>query len=405
MVVKGSLQGEVENTFAPVVDFSTVRTVLTAAIRKGLVIQQMDVKTAFHHGDIDDDVYVSPRSGLDICRSGEVLKLRKGFYGLKEAPRLWNDNWKSIMDAMEFKALLSDECIFVKRDIWLLLYVDDIIVIGPSTKSIDVVKLSLHESLDVKDLNNCNPVTTPMCTNLFPRQNSADLPADRNMYQEMIGSLLFISTLTRPDISAAVGILCRYSSAPKQCHFIAVKRVLRYLKGTQSHVLLVRPMSLELVGYADANWGNDVVDRKLTTGALLQLGGCAIVWKTHKQNMVALSTSEAECFAASDAVKQFLWVRHLLKELGLGQVEPTILHQDNQGDIVLSTSGFRNAKHIAIRGNFMKSQVDAKTVKVAYCSTHDMIADILTKPLKRQAFERLRKALGIDEPSHPQSKE
>ena len=176
-----------------------------------------------------------------------------------------------------------------KRDVRLLLYVDDIVVIGPSTKFNDVVKQSLHDSLDMKDLGdlheilgvkfvprnrfarmsqshydgkvlerfgltNWNPVTTPMCTNPFPRQNSADLRADRNMYQEMIGSLLFISTRTRPDISAAVGILCRYSSSPKQRHFIAVRRVSRYLKGTKSHVLLVvRPMSLELVGYADAN--------------------------------------------------------------------------------------------------------------------------------------------------------
>ena len=115
LVVKGYLQEEVENTFAPVVGFNTVLTVLTAAIRKGMVIQQMDVKTAFLHGDIDDDVYVSPPRGLDICRSGEVLRLRKGLYGLKQAPSLWDDKWKRVMDAMGFKPLLSDECVFVKK--------------------------------------------------------------------------------------------------------------------------------------------------------------------------------------------------------------------------------------------------------------------------------------------------
>ena len=122
--------------------------------------------------------------------------------------------------------------------------------------------------------------------------------------------------------------------------------------------------------------------------------------------MVALSKSEAECLAASDAEKKILWVRQLLKELALDQVEPTILHQDNQGAIACSTPGFRNANHIAaIRGNFVKSQVDAKTVKLAYFSTHYMPADVLTKPLQHQAFQRLCKALGIDEPSHPQCKE
>lgn len=151
-VVQGFLQGDVYNTFAPVVDFNTVRTVLAIAVWKGLMVYQMDVKTAFLHGKIEDEVFVFPPDGVDVGKPSEVPKLDKGLYGLKQSPRIWNEKWKSVMTDLRFQQLLSDECVYVRNKTWLLTYVDDIIIVSPNIEQSDTVKQQLSEALDVKDL-------------------------------------------------------------------------------------------------------------------------------------------------------------------------------------------------------------------------------------------------------------
>ena len=152
LVVKGFMQGQVLDTFAPGVDFNAVRIALSLAVQKGLHIRQLDIRTAFLHGDIDDDVYVSPPDGLPICGPTEALKLEKGLYELKQAPRLWNEKFKTTEQEIGFQSLRSDECVFVKKDIWLLLYVDETVVISASRESFTATKTALSSMLEVKDL-------------------------------------------------------------------------------------------------------------------------------------------------------------------------------------------------------------------------------------------------------------
>ena len=152
IVVKGFLQGRVLDTFAPVVDFNAVRIALSLAVQKGLDIHQLDIRTAFLHGDIDDDVYVSAPDGLPICCPTEALKLEKGLCGLKQAPRLWNEKLKTTVRDIGFQSLRSDECVFGKEDIWLLLYVVELGVISASRESLTATKTALSSMLDVKDL-------------------------------------------------------------------------------------------------------------------------------------------------------------------------------------------------------------------------------------------------------------
>lgn len=156
LVVRGYLQGEVENTYAPVVDFTIVRIALTLAVQRGYVIHQMDAATAFLHGDVDEDIYVIPPEDTQICNASQVLKLNRGLYGLKQAPRLWNDKWRSAMFTLGFSSCMSDECVFRKGRTWMLLYVDDIIILGPDDKSVADVKSELQGPLDVKDLGKLN---------------------------------------------------------------------------------------------------------------------------------------------------------------------------------------------------------------------------------------------------------
>ena len=431
LVVKGYMQGDIENTFAPVVDFNSVRVCLALAVQKGHCIHQMDVKTAFLHGTIDDEVYIEPPEGLEICRRNEVLKLNKGLYGLKQSPRLWNEKWKEVVSCMGFRSLQSDECIFMKGATWILLYVDDILIISPSLADVQSVKKQLASKLDVVDMgplstflgvtfvrckheaflsqeqyissvlsrfgmSNCKPVSTPMCTS--SSHSNLDTPhADSKRYQEMMGSLLFLATRTRPDISAAVSLLCRHTANPRAAHFVAGKRVLRYLQGTKSFALRIGSTQDSLVAYADADWANDHRDRRSTSGILLQLAGGSVLWKTCKQSVVALSTCEAELMAASEVCKGVVWVRHLLCELGFPQEHPTTLYEDNQGAQVWGTYGVRNAKHVAIRRNYVKEQVDSRTVEMKYVPSADMKADVLTKALGRVAFEKHRVGLGLME--------
>ena len=431
-VVRGYLQGDVEQTFAPVVDFNTVRICITIAVQKKHVFHQMDVRTAFLHGNIDSEIFLKPPDGIEICEKGQVLQLRRGLYGLKQAPRLWQDKWQEVMKIMEFEVLLSDECVYRRKGVSLLLYVDDIIVIGPSERDVSHVKKELGHHLDVKDLgvlrsflgvvfvrddagiwlsqrhyilrvpqrfgmSSCKAVATPMTVSAvgeFPESDS-DL-TKKESYQELLGCLLFLSARTRPDITGAVGILCRYSSSPRNVHWVALKRILRYLKGTVDLALRLwgqdKPV---LKAYCDADWAGDRMDRKYTSGVLMQLGSSSVAWRSLKQSCVALSTTEAEFVSLSEGTRLVLWLRHLLKELDCEQNLRTLLTEDNQGAVVWGSEGIRHAKHISIRKTFVLDNVKKGSVQITYCSTNNMVADILTKPLLTKTFERHRRSIGV----------
>lgn len=215
-------------------------------------------------------------------------------------------------------------------------------------------------------------------------------------YQELHGALLFFSTRTRPDIALAVGILCKHSSAPTEGHWTALKRELRYLKGTSSFSLLLQlTEASKLVGYCDADWAGEILPRRSTCGALVQLGSSVIDWRTLKQKCVALSSTEAEHLAISELCKKVLWLRTLLSELGFEDNEPTTVFSNNQGALCRSIEGVRHAKHVSIRRNFVKEQIEAGIVKVEFCPSIGMTADIFTKPLPRVKFEQHRESLGV----------
>lgn len=255
----------------------------------------MDVKTAFLRGRIDDDAYIEPPEGLRICSQTEVLKLNKGLYGLKQSPCLWNEKWKEVMKLVRFSSLQSDECIFVNGTTWLLIYVDDILIITNDMAEMSRVKSLLQKSLDVVDMGelhyflgvsfrrfhdltilsqeqyinkilsrfgmyNCKPVATPICTSKAEaKQPDHKNAPDRNGYREIMRCLLFLATRTRPDISVAVPLLCRGSLEPDNRHFVAAKRILRYLQGTKKFGLRIGAAEggPALQAYADADWAND----------------------------------------------------------------------------------------------------------------------------------------------------
>ena len=363
LVVKGFLQGHVEHTFAPVIDFTTVRVLLAVAVQRGLYIHQMDVRTAFLHGDIDDTMFIRPPEGSKIdVPHGHGLQLRKGLYGLKQAPRLWYEKWMCIIGEIHGEELGMDSCLFRIRDVWVLLYVDDIILIGPTVETLESVKAALSEKLEIKDLgelgsflgvkfvrdqggawllqchyidemmnafgmNGCKGVTTPAVQSI--KQTDETKAVDRTYYQKMVGALLFLASRTRPDISLAVNLLTRKCSSPTKTDPVAAKRVLQYLSHTRDMGIRLGKHEGQLVGYCDADWGGDITDRKSTSGILLKIGATPVFWKSRKQRCVSLSTSEAELIAFSETCQQILWVRSILKELGTATDAPTTIFEDN----------------------------------------------------------------------------
>lgn len=304
----------------------------------------------------------------------------------------------------------------------------DLILIGPSQDSLDIVKKELSQKLYMKDLGvlnsflgvdvtmesngcvlsqepytqavlarfgmeNCKAISTPATGDLLVLDEGGALVSQR-YYQESIGSLLFLATRIRPDIGTAVGILSRFCAAPTTKHLIAAKRVLRYLRGTSTYGLVFRTTSVPVVGYSDADWAGDREDRKSTSGALVLIYGCPVYWRSMKQKGVALSTTEAEYLALGETCKIIVWIRALLTEFKVTLRDPTHVYENNAGAIAWG-EGVCRAKHVSIRANFIKDHVVKGAISIQYCPTSSMVADILTKPLQRIKFDEHRNRICV----------
>ena len=210
--------------------------------------------------------------------------------------------------------------------------------------------------------------------------------------------LLYIATTTRPDIAAAVSILCRKVNSPRQCDWTAVKRVIRYLKETINWKLKLEAVGdLKLIGYVDADWAGDRSDRKSTSGYLFKLGEGVISWISKKQISVALSSTEAEYIAASLASQELVWLRQLLSDLHIPCIESTTLYEDNQGCIKIASNEKINArtKHIDVRHHHLRDLQFRGIINLEYCPSDQMLADIMTKPLTRDKLYNLRDKIGL----------
>lgn len=246
-------------------------------------------------------------------------------------------------------------------------------------------------------------VTTPLDPNVRLVKSAADLPLDTTLqaqYQSAIGSLMYIGLGTRPDISFAIQHLSQFSSHPTPVHWTAVKRVIRYVKGTPDVGLSYGPTGTEglvLTGYSDADWAGDENDRKSVSGYVFLLGRNILTWGAKKQATVALSSMEAEYMALSYATREAIWLRNLLGELGLVQGEPTQIYVDNQGTISFAKSQdfHGRSKHIDIRHHFVRECIARQDIEVLYRSTDVNLADIFTKALPRERFNALMSLLGL----------
>ena len=244
-------------------------------------------------------------------------------------------------------------------------------------------------------MSDCKPRGTPCEQKL---EWSECEPFDSKRYREIVGSLIYLMMSIRPDISWVVTRLSQFLSKPLQCHWITLKHVLRYLKGTSHYDLCYRKCEkgLRITGYTDSDWASNMEDRRSTSGYCFSLveDGPLISWKSRKQQIVALSTCEAEYIALTAAVQEVMYLSHLVKSIGVTYDQLPIIYEDNQGTIALANNPTKHqrSKHIDVRYHFIRSEVN-KGFDLKYCPTKEMLADIMTKPATKQQLNKFKTLL------------
>lgn len=246
-------------------------------------------------------------------------------------------------------------------------------------------------------MEECNAVCNPLVPGGRIDMDEGGERVDDTMYKQVIGSLMYITT-TRPDLQFAVSLLSRYMSKPTQLHLQAAKRMLRYLKGTLDFGIWYKRGGIgKLLAYTDSDFAGDIDGKKSTSGYVFLMNGEAVTWSSKKQPIVTLSTTEAEYVAASVFTCQAIWFQRILSELGCDARGRTVILCDNTSTIKLSKNPVFHGrcKHIGVRFHFLRDLLNEGVISLEHCGSLEQVADIFTKPLKREAFENLRSKLGM----------
>jgi hypothetical protein len=454
-VVKGFLQKEgidVFETFAATSSKPTLRAVLAQVAAENRELHQLDVKTAFLNAELEEEIYVQQPPGFEAGGSKMVCKLHKALYGLRQAPRAWAAKLKEELEGVGFQAGEADPGLFLLSrkigDIFLLVYVDDILISAPEgdAAGIAFVKKALKRVFDIHDLGEAKVFlgmeivrdrerrslklhqasyarriverfgqkdaksrVLPMDKGerLTAGGNGKLLDKERYPYSAAVGSLLYLSACTRPDIAFVTGALARYMQNPTEEHWGHVINVYRYIGGTLEQGLVFGEgdessgggEQLPLVPdvYGDADYASDPVSRRSTTGYVIRLYGAAVSWKAQQQPTVAFSTMDAECQAAGAVVRECLWVRKLMRDLGIAVQGPLKVWCDNQAAIIQLDNPISSSqsKHFDVLHHATRERVARREVSFAYCPSAKMVADALTKAVPAPIFKFCKEGLGV----------
>jgi transposase InsO family protein len=439
------------DTYAPTVQDSTLRLLLQYAAEWKLSIQQIDVKTAFLNGELIEEVYILPPPGLPL--KGRAWRLRRSLYGLKQAALAWYEKWTKVMLSIGMKPSDADPCLFtgaVAGSRMLIgLHVDDGLLLGnnaaiktmigklkaefeikdvgsllpgvtlkflgmellrQSGPKIGIVMRQERYALSILDrfgMRNCKPVASPMVPGVKLAHEGDPLPED-NEYAAIVGSLLYLSTKTRPDISHAVGVLSRFMSCPRVPHLQAAKRVLRYIAKNPAAGIIFYGRRLEenrspiLTSsvYSDADFAGDPVMRKSTTGVVFTVNRAPILWRSKLQSIVAQSTCEAEFVAAAMAVREVLWLKRILVTLS-SSVAKVNLFCDNESALALLQTSVPKVtgrtKHIDVQYWLVRDHIMKENIVPRFIPTDKMLADGLTKPYSGPEMQGYLAKIGMHE--------
>ncbi|KAI1004930.1 hypothetical protein K3495_g3287 [Podosphaera aphanis] len=431
-------------TFASVVRYNTLRIILGIAAVRDLEIDSVDIDTAFLNPPLKQETYMELPPFFELLdpaatRRTHFLKLNKSLYGLKQAPHEWFMMVNAFFKKIGLHAGDSDPNMFIGNGVILLLFVDDMLITG-SRKSVDETKhiiLSHWKGKDLKETKtfvgfeierdrhnrtirihqksytikllsrlsmlHCNATELPMPAGTVLKDDDESEMLDRDevtLYQQLIGSAIYLSNNTKPDIAYPVGQLARFMSKPRKLHLKLAKQLLRYLKSTQNLGIQFggsKQIENQYSAWTDATWGTES-DRKSFQGYVIVWYGGATSWAANRQKSTALSTMEAEIMAASEGAKELAWMEKVCSDLNLDWKEPSTLWTDNEAAMELSkTTKFHNkAKHIEIKYLFVRNDMMQRNrISVKHVAGNDQIADVLTKQLTKEKFQKLISGFGL----------
>ncbi|KAM2874298.1 hypothetical protein COP2_017588 [Malus domestica] len=425
-------------TFSPVVRHTTVRIILALAAQFSWPLRQLDIKNAFLHGDLEEEVYMTqPQGFVDPQQPDHVCRLVKSLYGLKQAPRAWNSKFTSYLPSLGFTTSLSDTSLFVKVDdadiILLLLYVDDIILTGSNPTKVQYVindlagvfdltdmgkltyflgiqvqyhtdgSLFLNQSKYAKELlkkagmESCKPTSTPFKPHTQVLANEGVLLTDPSQYRSVVGAFQYL-TFTRPDLAYSVNMVCQYMTQPTDVHLHLVKRILRYVQGTVHCGLhYTKGSDFKLTAYSDSDWAADITTRRSISGFVVYLGSNPISWQSKKQSTVSRSSTEAEYKALAHCAADVFWIRSVFKDIHQHLSTPHSLYCDNLSALALSSNPVFHSKikHLDTDYHFVREKVQKGAIHVHYIPTDDQVADVFTKGLHSPLFLKHCRHLGL----------
>ncbi|KAL2497738.1 cysteine-rich RLK (RECEPTOR-like protein kinase) 8 [Abeliophyllum distichum] len=418
----------------PVVKYTTLRVMFALVAHSNIEMEQIDFKTAFLNGELDENFYMNqPIDFIDKHKSDHVCLLKKSLYGLKQSPRQWNKRFDTFMLSLGFNRSEFDHCLYFKSKlpsnalVFLQLYVDDMLIIGSCVDSINDIKAALSSEFEMKDLGNAKKilgmdiirerynstlmlkqetcimkilkkfsmleskaVSVPLANHFIlskdqcPQSNDELEYMNKVPYSNVIGSVMYTMVCTKPNIAYYVSVLSIYMSNPGEQHWEALKWLMKYLKGTASVGLVFRHCSegIKLKEYVDANYATDRDSRKSTISYAFTLCNSCISWKSRLQHIVALSTTESEYVAITEAVKEALWLKGLLSELKL-LYNPVVVFSDSQSAIQLCKNPVFHdrTKHMDVRLHFNSDIVSKNQIHLEKIPTQANPSDMRTKHL------------------------
>ncbi|CAM8960116.1 unnamed protein product [Rhodiola kirilowii] len=449
LVARGFTQEEgldYNETFAPVVKMTTVRTVLALASSKNWPLFQLDVDNAFLHGALDEEVYMTFPPGFfkQEKQLGMVCKLNKSLYGLKQASRQWFSKFSDALLTYEFHQSSHDHSLFTYDHngdfLILLVYVDDVVITGTSTSLIDSVKTFIHSAFKIKDLGQfkyflgievarspsgifinqrkyvldllsevgllaCKPSTTPMDIKQKLALSTADKLPDPTEYRKIVGKLVYLH-VTRLDIAFPVHVLSQFLAAPTTDHLQAANRVLRFLKNAPAQGLFYPVgVPLHLEAFCDADWASCPISRRSTSGYCIKLGPCVISRRTKKQFTVSRSSAESEYRAMAHTCCELVRIVALLRYLRISIPHPISLYCDNKAanHIARNPVFHERTKHIELDCHLVRQHFTTGFITPEYIDSNSQPADLFTKALPSDALNRFATKLGVSNFLHRQA--